>query len=175
LHDFSRRIACSPVVPSTDALLSNEEVLRIVDILIGACLDPIDDLVQMTLADTPGSKALSRRGTLTLGSKSSRMARGIYRVSSLYIIFSQSRAIEQSANIANLIEEDVLPIPTLCREVFQIPILTDTMFLTELLPELATNFICPLLSVHDVPTVDGDGEGVPLLPHWPAWMVIISL
>lgn len=40
---------------------------------------------------------------------------------------------------AHLVEKDILPIPALRRELFQIPILADTVLLAELLPELASN------------------------------------
>lgn len=40
---------------------------------------------------------------------------------------------------AYLIEEDVLSIPAFGRKVFQIAILADTMFLTQLLPKLTAD------------------------------------
>jgi hypothetical protein len=84
LHDLSGRVARSPVVSSTNSLLANEEVLGVVDVLIRARLDRIDDLRK--LSRSPWSPP--EVGMLTLGSRSSRMARGIYRVSSLYSTLS---------------------------------------------------------------------------------------
>jgi hypothetical protein len=44
LHSFSSRISQTPVVSSTNTLLSNEEVLGVVDVLVRAGLDAIEDL-----------------------------------------------------------------------------------------------------------------------------------
>ena len=45
-----------------------------------------------------------------------------------------------------LVEEDILPISTLRGKILQIPILTDTMLLTQLLPELTADYI-PAVSI----------------------------
>ena len=80
---------------------------------------------------------------------------------------------------SDLVKEDILPVPAFCGEVFEIAILTDSMLQAQLLPELTTD--CEHVSI-DLPSnitttctnasVLGDSL---LLPHWPAWMVMISL
>lgn len=39
-----------------------------------------------------------------------------------------------------LVEEHIFPIPTLSRKLFEVPILTNAVFLTKLLPELAPDY-----------------------------------
>jgi hypothetical protein len=39
-----------------------------------------------------------------------------------------------------LVEEDILSIAAFSREVLEVPVLTDTMLLTKLLPDLASNY-----------------------------------
>ena len=77
---------------------------------------------------------------------------------------------------AHLVEEDVLAITTLGRKVFKISVLVDAMLLAELLPELASN--CGNSRSVTLPCgrfgLQG-GDEVPLFPHWPAWIVMISL
>ena len=81
-----------------------------------------------------------------------------------------------------LVEEDVLPIPSLGGEVFEVAVLADSMFLTEMLPEL-TSDLETRRERDDVPRARGrvrfshdpGGSTIPLLPHWPAWIVMISL
>jgi hypothetical protein len=63
----------------------------------------------------------------------------MYLVSSLCKLCGQHRFLAFSS-FANLVEENVLAIPAFGREILEIPILIDPMFLTQLLPELATNY-----------------------------------
>jgi hypothetical protein len=58
------------------------------------------------------------------------MARGMYRVSSLWDHSSQLRLPSCLSRLRNLVEEDVLAIPSLGRKFLQIAILIDPMFLT---------------------------------------------
>lgn len=44
------------------------------------------------------------------------------------------------SRVVTLIVEDVLTIAALCREVFEVPVLIDTVLLAELLPELTADF-----------------------------------
>lgn len=69
-----------------------------------------------------------------------------------------------------LIEKHVLSVSTFCCEVFEISILTDSMLLTKLRPELGSNYV----SVNKSRIRLGASD-ILLLPHWPAWIVIISL
>ena len=66
------------------------------------------------------------------------MARGTYRVSSLWITLVQLGFIQGTA--CNLIEEDIFAVTAFCGKVFQVAVLVDTMLLTQLLPKLTTNF-----------------------------------
>jgi hypothetical protein len=51
----------------------------------------------------------------------------------------QLASMRTGVESANLVEKHILPITTFRREVFQIPILTDSVFQTQLLPELTAN------------------------------------
>ena len=53
----------------------------------------------------------------------------MYLVSSLCKLSGQHRFLA-FLSLANLVEEDVLAIPTFSREILEIPILIDPMFLT---------------------------------------------
>lgn len=82
LHDLACRIACSPVVSRANTLLPDKEVLWIVDVSVRTSLDGIEDLIGKFSAhrsrDHTGSFEMVFRGRgRTLGSKSSRIARGI--------------------------------------------------------------------------------------------------
>lgn len=57
------------------------------------------------------------------------IARGMYRVSSLY---RQSLAptTQSRHDTLYLVEKDILPVPALCREVFKIAILADAVLQT---------------------------------------------
>lgn len=86
--------------------------------------------------------------------------------------------------VSCLIEEYVFPVTAFCREVFEVTILTDTVLLAELLPKLAPNCLICQISMPSLRVVtirmrvggwDQFRECVPLLPHWPACIVIISL
>jgi hypothetical protein len=44
-----------------------------------------------------------------------------------------------------LVEKDILSIAAFSREVLKVPVLTDTMLLTKLLPELASNYQMSIL------------------------------
>lgn len=45
------------------------------------------------------------------------------------------------AGVVALVVEDILPVTALGCEVLQVTVLTDSMLLTQLLPELASNFV----------------------------------
>jgi hypothetical protein len=90
------------------------------------------------------------------------------------------------ARVVGLVEEDIFAVAAFGRIVLEIAILVDAVLLTELLPELLPD--CTVLSApfclrsdlrRRVCLMWGMAEGyavnVPLLPHWPAWSVIISL
>lgn len=72
-----------------------------------------------------------------------------------------------------LIKENVLSVSTLCCKIFQVTILAYAMFLTQLLPKLTADFFD--VSKQGVARKAGNKAYILLLPHWPAWMVIISL
>lgn len=69
-----------------------------------------------------------------------------------------------------LVEKHVLSVTTFCGEIFEISILTDSMLLTKLRPELGSNYA----SVNKNRVRPGACD-ILLLPHWPAWIVMISL
>lgn len=102
-----------------------------------------------------------------------------------------------------LIEEDILAIATFGREILQISVLVDSMLLAQLLPKLTTDLRkrdtvsesgsvisnSVFLRVHMIGSdefehitscgagrlIEVGGVHIPLLPHWPAWIVMISL
>jgi hypothetical protein len=104
------------------------EVLRVVDVLVGARLDGVYDAVLEVEQDG---------------------ARDI-------------------AGVVGLVEEDVLAVAALGRKVLQVAILVDAVLEAELLPELAPDWVRQWLAWDKA-------EGLLLLPHWPAWIVINSL
>jgi hypothetical protein len=53
----------------------------------------------------------------------------------------QENGARNITSIVRLVEEDILSVSTLCRKVFKVAILIDTMLLTKLLPELRSNYI----------------------------------
>jgi len=51
------------------------------------------------------------------------------------------------SRIVGLVEEDIFAVTALCRKFLQVTILTDPMFLAQLLPELTSNYIRPQLEI----------------------------
>lgn len=58
----------------------------------------------------------------------------------------QNRSRDVS-RIVGLVEEDIFAVTALCRKFLQVTILTDPMFLAQLLPELTSNYIPPRLEI----------------------------
>lgn len=91
---------------------------------------------------------------------------------------------DRSGNVScvvGLVEEDVLAIAAFSRKVLEVAILANSMFLAKLLPKLASNYIS-LVSRRTLSawskSIYGDwvrARDILLLPHWPAWTVMISL
>lgn len=129
----------------------------------------------------------------------------MYRVSSLCVVYNQPQAPTRIASRlpfseeTNLVEKDILAIAALGREVLQVSILADTMLQAQLLPELTTDYresplartilgfhcimypavfqlgICAIVVLGVLRSKSAEESNIPLLPHWPAWIVIISL
>jgi hypothetical protein len=79
------------------------------------------------------------------------------------------------ARVVGLVEEDIFAVTALGREVFEVAILVYTVLEAELLPELAAD-CSGGLGTRTLLLMWGLGVfDEPLLPHWPAWSVIISL
>lgn len=117
----------------------DEEVFWVVDVSVGSGLDAVDYLF---LHVNTAQHKVTLENRPTLGSRSSRMARGIYRVSSLclqpYIISNQT--LLHFNKKTYLVEKHILAVSALGRKVFEIAILVDPMLLAKLLPELAANY-----------------------------------
>lgn len=79
MDEFSCLISISPIIGSSYSAFSNEEVFGVVDVLVGPRLDPIDDLANGGLEPVDPSMP---QGVRTRGSKSIKIARGMYLVSS---------------------------------------------------------------------------------------------
>lgn len=76
------------------------------------------------------------------------------------------------SRVVGLVEEDIFAVAAFGREVFKVAVLIDAMLKAKLPPELradwrAYQYACDR-SV-------GGIQNPPLLPHWPAWSVMISL
>lgn len=106
VHRLAGLVAVAPIVSGADAVLSNEEVFGVVDVFVGAGLNAVDDLllfvslypryrlahgccarpqcVQASLPSMPHLWSERGKGAHTLGSKSIKIALGIYLVSSLW-------------------------------------------------------------------------------------------
>jgi hypothetical protein len=44
LYSFTRRVSSTPIIACAHAIFTNEEVLRVVDVLVGSTLYAVDDL-----------------------------------------------------------------------------------------------------------------------------------
>lgn len=93
-------VAVTPIVGSADAVLAHVEVLRVVDVLVRAGLDAVDD--SGLEVDQDGPRYVPR--------------------------------------VIALVVEDILAVAAFCCEVLEVAIPADSVFLAELLPELATNW-----------------------------------
>ena len=51
MHRFPRLVSVTPVVRSTNAIFANEEVFRIVDVLVWSGLNAVDDLHSQALVN----------------------------------------------------------------------------------------------------------------------------
>lgn len=79
------------------------------------------------------------------------------------------------ACVVGLVEEDVFAVAAFGREVFEVAVLVDAVFETKLAPELGADWRwwwCQLIVACDRSVLCCHS---PLLPHWPAWSVMISL
>jgi hypothetical protein len=93
------------------------------------------------------------------------------------------------ARVVGLVEEDIFAVAAFGRIVLEVSVFVDTVLLAELLPELLADYTvlsapsylgcklgrCAYLVWSMWGMVKGYAVDVPLLPHWPAWSVIISL
>lgn len=102
-------------------------VLRIVNVLVRARLNASNDL-ERSLA--PSILFDLRLNEHTLGSRSSRIALGIYRVSSDWQISFSKANYCIASSLADLVEEDVFSVSSLCRKLLEISILINTVLLT---------------------------------------------
>lgn len=84
MYRLSRLISITPIIRSSNAILPNEEVFGVVDVLVWTSLDTVDYLVPYALANCDVLTLHPRCGykVHTRGSRSIRIARGMYRVSS---------------------------------------------------------------------------------------------
>lgn len=64
---------------------------------------------------------------------------GLYAIDDAWLQIYQDGSGDVSS-VVTLVVEDIFPVPTLRREILEITILVDAVFLTELLPKLAANW-----------------------------------
>ena len=138
---FTLCVAGGPIVSRSATLRIYEEILGVVDMTVWSGLNGIDHLNQSSAHRRDSCQDKFR---LTLGSRSSRIARGIYLVSSLYKIHTllvySSVALRQRVDcLTDLVEKHIFPISALGRKLLQITILIYSMLETELLPELTAD------------------------------------
>lgn len=145
MNTLARLVTLTPVVGSSDAILAHKEVLGIVNVLVRAGLDTIDHSGLQINEDGAGDVA----------------------------------------RVVGLVEKHIFAIAALGREVFKVAILRNTVFLAQLLPELTANFVgnrsadelqlpACFESTRHSGVRKNRGDSL-LLPHWPAWTVMISL
>jgi hypothetical protein len=84
MYQLPSLISITPVIRSSNAVLTNEEVFRVVDILVRPGLDTVDYLVPCALVYCILVHSIHGKGYggHTRGSRSIKIARGMYRVSS---------------------------------------------------------------------------------------------
>ncbi len=58
MHALARRVAGAPVVARADAIFADVEILRVVDVFVGAGLNAVDDLRALILLGPSISKSL---------------------------------------------------------------------------------------------------------------------
>lgn len=127
-YGLAALVSVTPVVRSTHAILADVEVLGVVDVLVGAGLDAVEDLSELSLAHV------------------SQLPQPYHDVIVVIVVgnthpglqVDQDRAGDVSGVVA-LVVEDVLAVTALGRKVLEVAILADAMFLAELLPELASD------------------------------------
>ena len=107
MHGLAHAVSHAPIVACTCARLVDVEVLRVVDVLVGARLDGIEH---------PGLEV-------------------------------EEDCAGNVASIVRLVEEDILAVAAFCRKVLEVAIAIDTVFLTELLPELLPDAVAALASL----------------------------
>ena len=85
INGLTGLITIAPVVRGTYAVLAHIEVFRVIDVLIWACLDTIYNLeLKQPHVNSAAIEQVDWESTRhTRGSRSIRIARGMYRVSSL--------------------------------------------------------------------------------------------
>ena len=86
------------------------------------------------------------------------------------------------SRVVGLVEENIFAVTTFGRKVFEVAVLVDPMLLAQLLPELRAHCQIGSASAHAVRPAFAVAPGElsvcwhsPLLPHWPACNVMISL
>jgi hypothetical protein len=78
------------------------------------------------------------------------------------------------ARIVGLVEKDIFAVAAFGSKVFEVAVAIDAVFLAQLLPELRAH-CTKCVSRVEAPNQAEREVTIPLLPHWPAWSVMISL
>jgi hypothetical protein len=118
IHRLTTLVTITPVVGRAYTIFTHIEVLGVVNVLVGPCLDTVDNLQKL------------------LSTRSPRQYR-IVRTHPRFQIDQNSSG--NISRVVALVIKDIFAVTTLGREVLEVSILADTMFLAELLPELASN------------------------------------
>lgn len=129
LHNiFMNRLSClisiTPVVCGSNTILANKEIFGIVDILVRASLNSVDNLLTPDI-----SKIHAFPHTSIFNERQSTYT---------WLQINQYRSRDIPC-IVRLVEEYILSVTTFSRKVLKVAILTYAMFLTQLLPKLTAN------------------------------------
>lgn len=113
------------------------EVFRVVDVLVWACLNSIDDLPVFSI----GAKYTLDQSILLVPNLAEWLVGYIAYRRTVHRVVSGVSWQLLLRNATHLVEEDILSVSTFSRKVFQIAILVDSMFQTQLLPELRADCV----------------------------------
>ncbi len=140
LYRLPSRIPRSPIIASTNTLLADEKVLRIVDVLVGSRLYAIDDLSPCSISPNPHEARSTGPNAYPRLEVKQNSSWYVSRIVTLPVLSQLHEHLEDIDSGSCLVEEHIFSVPALGREVLEISVLTDAVFLTQLLPELAANY-----------------------------------
>jgi hypothetical protein len=128
LDNLTGRITSTPIVSGTNALLSDKEILRVVNVFVGTGLNAVENLIetlQLIFRKAPPQMSIVP-SVLSLIRSLGEYIGYRHSVKERVSISLQDRELQEDI-LAYLVKENILAITTLCRELLQISILTYSM------------------------------------------------